>query len=153
MDRIKTASEMLKNADYEGKAQRSAKGRCVCHNAFKNDNIRMSENGEMTVSGLDSCTYGVCASDLAQLIRRYIKSDLADEAGVADIIDSYRSERPITDGEMEIIRGLLVYPYKFLKLCNEHYNKRRVCISEAAVERFENCAKCGDREMKFAMSI
>lgn len=153
MERVKMASELLEKADYTEIAQRAAETRQVCHNSFKNDNVRKAESGEIIVSGLDGCTYGPCAADVAHLIRRYIKNENADEMGIADIIDSYKQVRSISDRETEIIRGMLIYPYKFFKLCNEHYNKRRVCISEAAVERFENCAAGRDRELELALSV
>ena len=59
---------------------------------------------------------------------RYMKSEAADERGIAKIIESYSSLRTLSDNDLGIIKGMLVYPYKFLKLCNEHYNKRRVDV-------------------------
>ena len=105
------------------------------------------------MAGLDGCTCDLSITDVAHLIRRYIKSDTASEEGIAAILESYGSVRPVSRKELGIIKGMLVYPYKFLKLCNEHYNKRRVCISEASVERFENCIKQREKEVSLAMSI
>ena len=152
-DRIKMASELLVKSDYTGAVINAAQRRHVCHNAFKNDNVRKSETGNIIVSGLDGCTCDVSITDVAHLIRRYIKSEAADESGISAILESYGKTRSISADELGIIMGMLIYPYKFLKLCNEHYNKRRVCISEASVERFENCVERREREMSLAMSI
>lgn len=153
MDRIHMAQELLKKAGYEEMSELAMKKKTVCHNAFKNDNVRKCENGSVTVSGLSGCTVGLGITDVAHLIRRYIKGDAANERGIEEIITCYGKYRSISDSDRDIIRGMLIYPYKFLKLCNEHYNKRRVCISEAAVERFESCAQRREREKNFAMSI
>ena len=153
MDRIKQASELLEKSGYWEAVKHAEKKRSICHNSFKNDNVRKNEDGTITVSGLDGSSIDVSITDTANIIRRYMKSEAADERGIAKIIESYSSLRTLSDNDLGIIKGMLVYPYKFLKLCNEHYNKRRVCISEAAVERFETCAEGRDKEVKLAMSI
>ncbi len=153
MDRIHMAGELLQRAGYEEVSGQAEKDRSICHNSFKNDNVRKCESGEVIVSGLNGCTVDLSITDVAHLIRRYIKGETADERGVEKILDCYDKYRSISDSDRNIIRGMLIYPYKFLKLCNEHYNKRRVCISEAAVERFESCVDRRERETKFAASI
>lgn len=153
MERIEQSEELLKMSDCRGISKEAAQKRFICHNSFKNDNVRKDENGKIIVAGLDGCTCDVSITDVAHLIRRYIKSDTASEEGIAAILESYGSVRPVSRKELGIIKGMLVYPYKFLKLCNEHYNKRRVCISEASVERFENCIKQREKEVSLAMSI
>jgi len=152
-ERINMAEELLKKSDYLGVSTAAEKAYCVCHNSFKNDNVRITENGNIIISGLDGCTYDLSILDLAHLIRKYIKSGNADEYGISLILENYSRYRSITSAESDVVKGMLIYPYKFLKLCNEHYNKRRLCISEAAVERFENCIAGKDREMRLVRSI
>ena len=153
MERIKEAEELLKNAGLPEAAAETDERKLVCHNAFKNDNVRKSADGRVIVSGLDGCTRDMSAGDVAHLIRRYIKNPAASQDGVRTVLESYSAKRPLSEAELGIIRGMLIFPYKFLKLCNEHYNKRRVCISEAAVERFENCVSSGDREVRLAGGV
>lgn len=153
MERIKYAENLLKKSNYGLVSDKAEKTYSICHNSFKNDNVRRTEDGQIIISGLDGCTYDVSIIDVAHLIRKYTKSDNADEYGVSLILENYSKYRGITSEETDVIKGMLSYPYKFLKLCNEHYNKRRVCISEASVERFENCVERRDIEMRLAMSI
>lgn len=153
MERIKEAEELLKNAGLPEAATETDERKLVCHNAFKNDNVRKSADGRVIVSGLDGCTRDMSAGDVAHLIRRYIKNPAASQDGIRTVLESYSAKRPLSEAELGIIRGMLIFPYKFLKLCNEHYNKRRVCISEAAVERFENCVSSGDREVRLAGGV
>lgn len=153
MERINMAGELLKKADFRCAAESADKKHSICHNAFKNDNVRKTEDKKVIVSGLYECTVDVSITDVAHLIRRYIKTENADEKGIEEIIESYRKIREVSDNDLTIIKGLIVYPYKFLKLCNSHYNKRRVCISAAAVERFENCVANFKKELYLADSI
>jgi len=153
MDRIRYAESLLNKSNYESISDKAASAYCVCHNSFKNDNVRKSEEGNIIISGLDGCTYDISIIDVAHLIRKYTKSDNADKYGVSLILENYSKYRGITSEETDVIKGMLAYPYKFLKLCNEHYNKRRVCISEASIERFENCVAHRDVEMQLATSI
>lgn len=152
-ERIKYAEDLLKKSNYMTISEKASKAYSICHNSFKNDNVRKSEDGEIIISGLDGCTYDLSIIDVAHLIRKYTKNDTADEYGVSLILENYSRPRCITSEETDVIKAMLSYPYKFLKLCNEHYNKRRVCISEASIERFENCIARRDREMQLAMSI
>lgn len=153
MERIRYAENLLKKSNYGVVSEKAAEAYSICHNSFKNDNVRKAEGGEIIISGLDGCTYDVSIIDVAHLIRKYTKSDNADEYGVSLILENYSKYRGITSEETDVIKGMLSYPYKFLKLCNEHYNKRRVCISEASIERFENCVARRDKEMQLAWSI
>lgn len=153
MERIEKATELLKKSRVEEAAKKAENKHNICHNSFKNDNVRKTEKSSIIVSGLYGCTVDISVIDVAHLIRRYIKTDNADERGIAEILKNYGDIRSISDDEMGIIKGMLVYPYKFLKLVNEHYNKRRVCISAAAVERFETCVDRYEKEMRLAESI
>ncbi len=153
MDRIHTAEELMHGSGFDEASQRAEENRTVCHNAFKGDNVRKAETGNVIISGLEGCTYDVSITDVAHLIRRYIKNADADERGISAVLESYADKRAVSKQDIGIIKGMLVYPYKFLKLCNEHYNKRRVCISEAAVERLEGCVSRREREYALAMSI
>lgn len=153
MERIKKASELLTKSRVKEAVENAKNKNNICHNSFKNDNVRKCENGSIIISGLYGCTIDISVIDVAHLIRRYIKTDNADEKGIAKILDDYGSLRHISDGDLGVIKGMLVYPYKFLKLVNEHYNKRRVCISAAAIERFEMCVDRYEKEMRLAESI
>lgn len=153
MERIRYAENLLKKSNYSFVSEKAGKSYSICHNSFKNDNVRKAEDGEIIIAGLDGCTYDVSIIDVAHLIRKYTKSDNADECGVSLILENYSEYRGVTSEETDVIKGMLSYPYKFLKLCNEHYNKRRVCISEASIERFENCVARRDREMQLSLSI
>ena len=153
LERINHAAELLKKADCERLLLEADKKQSICHNAFKGENIMRGENGNALVSGLAGCTADMSIADLSVILRKYIKNTSADEKGIISIIGAYDEVRSVNSEEMGVIKGMLVYPYKFLKLCSEHYNKRRVCISEAAVERFMRCTERREKEDILAESL
>lgn len=112
----------------------------VCHNAFKGDNVKILKNGCTTVTNLDKCSKNFTVWDLADFIRRLIKTEVFDENQLLEIINSYKNVRNIDDNDMNILKAFLMFPQKFLSICNEYYNKRSVCISDAMMERFSKSA-------------
>ena len=47
---------------------------------------------------------------------------------------------PLSENDLTLLQGMLLYPEKFLRLVNEYYNKRRVCVSPAMGERLAAAA-------------
>ncbi|HIT73701.1 MAG TPA: hypothetical protein IAD10_08590, partial [Candidatus Fimicola cottocaccae] len=98
------------------------------------------ENGCTTVTNLDKCSKNFTVWDLADFIRRLIKTEVFDDNQLLEIINSYKNVRNIDDNDMNILKAFLMFPQKFLSICNEYYNKRSVCISDAMMERFSKSA-------------
>ena len=111
----------------------------ICHNAFKGENIRQDENGNLLVTGFSKCTYDSNMVDLAMYFRRYLKKQQWDIEVIQKMFYAYVSENTLSLQDKKILLALFIYPEKFLSLCNEYYNKRRVCVSPAMLERMEVC--------------
>ena len=125
----------------------------VCHNSFKGDNIRLLENGKKTVTNLDKCSYNFNVADVSDFLRRLIKTELLEFSDIYKILNSYKEIRNINENEKNILKALLIFPQKFLTICNEYYNKRSVCISEAMLERFEKSAILIKKNYDFAQNL
>lgn len=139
MKKVQQAEKILKVSQYEKCVWNSKNKITICHNAFKPENIRLTENGTIIITGFEKCTYDCNVTDLAEYLRRYLKTENCNNKTIQGILQSYHEVRKISKEEFNIIYGMLIYPYKFLKLCNEYYNKRRVCVSEAMIQRMEKC--------------
>ena len=57
------------------------------------------------------------------------------------MLESYGKHCPLSAADLTILRGMLVYPEKFLRLVNEYYNRRRACVSPAMQERLAAAAR------------
>ena len=106
-ERIRYAEELLEKSNYSIVSENASKVYSICHNSFKNDNVRKAEDGEIIIGGLDGCTYDLSIIDVAHLIRKYTKSDNAGEYGVSLILENYSKYRGITSEETDVIKGML----------------------------------------------
>jgi len=139
LERVKEAEELLLTSGYEAEMERATQERIVCHNAFKGENIRQDEMGKIYVTGFGKCAFDSPLTDLAAFFRRYLKKTDGDIEIAAEILEAYSQKRQLSSDNIRILQGMLTYPDKFMRLCNEYYNKRRSCVSGAMQERMGDC--------------
>ena len=139
-ERSDDAVSMLKSSGYMKLAADAGERRTFCHNSYKGENIRVRDGTEdIFITGFTRCAYDCHVTDLAEYLRRYLKSPDADIRTLLDVIKAYDKIKTVTKTEMDVMLAMLTYPYKFMKLVNEYYNKRQVYISGAQKDRFERC--------------
>ena len=141
MGQVREAEELLQKGGYREAVDRAAKEGAFCHNAYKGEALRVSEKGEIFVGSFDKCGSELPLADLAAYLRRYFKKTEGSAAGVAAMLESYGKHCPLSAADLTILRGMLVYPEKFLRLVNEYYNRRRACVSPAMQERLAAAAR------------
>lgn len=147
-EKAEQSLSMLLSSKYNELMEQAKQEKSLCHNAYKGDNIRMLDSGSLFVSGFQKCAYDYCMIDLAEFLRRSMKNEECQTSTLADILEAYHNIRPISTDDRELIFAMLTYPYKFLKLCNEYYNKRRVYISNAIIQKLEHCVILSERNDK-----
>ena len=141
MGQVREAEELLQKGGYREAVDSAAKEGAFCHNAYKGEALRVSEKGEIFVGSFDKCGSELPLADLAAYLRRYFKKTEGSAAGVAAMLESYGKHCPLSAADLMILRGMLVYPEKFLRLVNEYYNRRRACVSPAMQERLAAAAR------------
>ncbi len=139
IEKTQEAVERLASSGYEQVVQRAKDEKVFCHNTFKGENIRCMENGDVHVTGFEECAYDIPLVDLVAYLRRYLKKTDGGIGTAEEMLHRYHEKRPLSKQDMNIMIGILTYPDKFMRLCNEYYNKRQVCISPAVRERMELC--------------
>lgn len=141
MEQAKQAEEYLQKGDYGAAVKQAAETGAFCHNAYKGETLRLNEKDEIFVGSFDKCSSELPLADLAYYLRRYFKKTEGTAAGVAGMLERYGKHQPLSESDLTILQGMLVYPEKFLRLVNEYYNKRRACVSPAMQERLAAAAK------------
>lgn len=139
MEKIEQAKQLFLEVDYNHEIKKVESQKTVCHNAFKGENIRQDQKGNIYITGFSKCTYDNHMVDLAMYFRRFLKKQQWDSSIIEQMFATYEAENPLSVQDKKILLALLIYPEKFLSLCNEYYNKRQVCVSPAMLERMENC--------------
>ena len=61
--------------------------------------------------------------------------------GVLAMLNAFEKQYTLSEKDLLLLQGMLLYPEKFLRLINEYYNRRRACISPAMEERLQAAAQ------------
>lgn len=118
------AIDILENSEYKQLAQGAKNQGLFCHNNYREENIIINVNGTYTVN-FENCSCDIQMVDLANIIRRYMKKPYCEETEAYQLLEIYNNIRPISKEEMKVLLAMLIFPYKFIKVCNLYYNKRR----------------------------
>ena len=135
------AEELLCRGGYAEAIARTAPEGGFCHNAYKGEALRQETDGRIFVGNFDKCSAELPLADLAAYIRRYFKKTEGTAAGISAMLERYGRHCPLSERDMILLQGMLLYPEKFLRLINEYYNRRRTCVSPAMRERLAAAAK------------
>lgn len=141
MAQAEEAEALLQEGGYGEAVKRAEKEGAFCHNAYKGESLHLTAKGEILVGGFDRCGCELPLADLAAYLRRYLKKTDGCGDGVKRMLDVYGKSCPLSEKDLILLQGMLVYPEKFLRLVNEYYNKRRACVSPAMQERLASAAQ------------
>jgi len=144
---LKKASDVFQSTLYRTACSDAAQNHEICHNSFKGEHVLCDEQNHLYVTGWEHASFDVPLLDLAAYIRRFVKKTQADPRVGEKILKAYDKQKRLKKQDCLLLKGFLTYPEKFLRLCNEYYNKRRVCVSPAVRERMENCI-LADQKLK-----
>ncbi len=151
MAQAEEAAALLQKGGYPEAVDKGAAEGAFCHNAFKGEALRRDEKGNIFVGSFDKCTSELPLADLAAYLRRYFRKTEGTDAG--ELLERYSRQKPLSDNDLIILQGMLIYPEKFLRLVNEYYNKRRACVSPAMQERLAAAAREEELGMEWKKNI
>jgi hypothetical protein len=140
MEQAGEAASLLEKGGYSKEVDRAATEGAFCHNAYKGEALRLGEKGEIFVGSFDKCSSELPLADLAYYLRRYWKKTEGNAKGIMKMLEKYNEHMPLSEDDLTLLQGMLLYPEKFLRLVNEYYNKRRACVSPAMGERLAAAA-------------
>ncbi|MFI3175560.1 MAG: hypothetical protein R3Y53_10250 [Bacillota bacterium] len=133
MEQAKNAQEFLKDGNYQDLANRVAEQSLFCHNTYKGDSLRQ-EKGVLYVGGFEYVNSDLPLQDVSNYLKRFLRKVGGGKEEIYQLLSVYCEENSMTKEEFICLKALAVYPEKFLKIINEHYNKRRCCRSSAMEE-------------------
>lgn len=153
MERAEEAEDLLRKGNYGDALEDAAVRGAFCHNAYKGEALRQNRDGRVYVGNFDKCSRELPLADVAFYLRRYMKKTEGEEAGVWGMLESYGRHCPLSEGDLTVLQGMLVYPEKFLRLVNEYNNRRRSCVSPAMGERLAAAAREEEKGMELKRII
>ncbi len=118
------AMKFVYKENYEDHIQLARDKQTIVHGHYNYHQIKKVDDG-MIVSGFERSGYDVQLTDLAYVVRRIMQKNKWDPALLLDILKEYHKIRPLTAREWGIMKGMIIFPDKFAKLCNTYYHSKR----------------------------
>lgn len=124
MEDAKEAKELVKESSYNRVLARAKEGRTFCHEKFTNHNIQIKDD-IMMITNFEHICYKLQLYDLLRFFEKVMrKCDWDIDKGMA-ILDSYQRVKGMDQDEYTLFYAMLLFPDKYWRLSNQHYNTRR----------------------------
>lgn len=124
--------EELEQSDYSQIVMENKNA--VCHGECNQHNILSTSEG-VAFTNFEHWNYGIQTSDLCQFMRKILEKHRWNRELGNMMLRTYESVRPFSDGEIQILKLQLSYPWKFWKLANFYTNSSKVWISQKNTEK------------------
>lgn len=131
--------EQLKASAYAEIAEVSYKKGLVCHGDYNHHNIIMMKR-EIATTNFERSYLGVQIADLYHFMRKIMEKHNWNQIIGRNMLDQYRSIRPIENEELYHLSLRLSYPEKFWKIANHYYNTNKAWIPGKNIEKLEALA-------------
>ena len=126
MELQEMALEFLNPDNYEQLIKLARQERTLAHHKYTYHNLKKTSDNSIILSGLEKSGYDVQLTDVAYVIRRIMEKNEWNVELLFNIMNEYSKIRPLSLQEWDIIKGMIIFPERFAKLCNKYfYTKRR----------------------------
>ena len=122
------AATRLEKGSYSSLADKTSKAKSFCHHDYCHRNVICGKQG-VFVKGFDYCCREIRVKDVVDMLRRHLKNCSWSLENTKQILDSYCSVSPLEKDELEVLKVMLSFPYKFWSVSNKFYNSKR-CWAE-----------------------
>jgi CotS family spore coat protein len=131
------AIKTLENSGYTQLAAQVEAEKSFCHHDYTNRSVRINHQGQAYVKDFQQCCYDIPISDLANIMKRYMRKCEWDRVKAQRVIEIYHEICPITYEEFQVLTVMLKFPHRFWRVCNRYYNSRRTWNSEILCNRLQ----------------
>ncbi len=142
IDEISKSINILENSHYYDICKENDKI-SICHHDLAYHNILIKED-EAYFIDFDYAILDLKVNDLCNFITKVIKNFGFDISKANIILNSYSDVYSITDKELEVLYGLLSFPYDFYDISKNYYTKRKDWDDEVFLNRL--IKKCNYKE-------
>ena len=110
---------------YERLIRVARQRQTIAHHKYTYHNIKRVDEENVILSGFERSGYDVQLTDVAYVIRRIMQKNEWDLDLLVNIINEYSKIRPLSSNEWDIMKGMIIFPDRFSKLCNKYYYSKR----------------------------
>lgn len=144
--RAEEAVSRLEDSGYDRIVGEAREKRTFCHNSFKSGNFMLTRSGGVFIESMPKIAYDIPVWDIAFFLRRMMKRPDFDAEYTVRILDTYAKYSDFSRNDESVVEAILLFPWKFMSLCNEYYNKKRNYCLIPAAERFQRCVEASLNE-------
>lgn len=110
---------------YQKLMDQAVEKKSIAHHKYTYHNIITTKEEGTIITGFEKSGYDVQLIDLAYLTRRIMQRNRWDIDLLITIIEAYNKLIPLSQEEWGIMKGMIIYPERFAKLCNQYYHSKR----------------------------
>ena len=121
-ERMRQALQLLEGTGYLRRFNKAKEKNHICHSSLKEENLHISSD-DIYITKLDAAMVNYQLNDLCGLIRRREKKH--KDLSHSRILEVYSGILPLETEEEVILEAMLLYPFAFIKLVMEYYQKKR----------------------------
>jgi CotS family spore coat protein len=130
------AIESFKFFSYKKLVEKAQIEKSFCHNDYAYHNILISYDGQqIMLLDFDYCVIDIRIKDIASLIHRNLKKCFWDIGRAEYILNSYHSEKALSNDELKGIYTYLLFPTDFWRIANQYYIEKKDWNKETFVNK------------------
>lgn len=124
MEDAKEAIDAMSKVNYDKVLEKAKENKVFCHDKFTNHNLQIRDNNFM-ITNFEYICFKIQLYDLLRFFEKVMrKMDWDQELGML-LLKTYNDVKGFTDEEYKIFYAMLLFPDKYWRLSNQHYNTRR----------------------------
>ncbi len=120
-----------------------------CHHDYTHHNIVIDNDEKFNVVDFDYCKREIRSYDVANFITKVLKKNNWDIEICKNIIESYDKVSKLSDDEIFLIYGFLMFPQRFWRLSNRYFYNDMLIRQNVFMNHFEKILNEKDEYMEF----
>ncbi len=120
-----------------------------CHHDYTHHNIVIDNDEKFNVVDFDYCKREIRSYDIANFIIKVLKKNNWDIEICKNIIESYDKVSKLSDDEIFLIYGFLMFPQRFWRLSNRYFYNDMLIRQNVFMNHFEKILNEKDEYMEF----
>lgn len=134
---MKTSMHMLEKVDICAFDENIKLKMPICHNLLKEEHL-LHDADRLYVTTFSQACIDSWVVDICGLIQRYAKALPLRPYRIGQILELYDKYNSLGQADLDILYALLKFPYKYVKICNQYYSKKRTWTPSAIINRVES---------------
>lgn len=145
----KEAYALFEVSKYYDMCKIAEEEKSFCHHDYTHHNIVIDNDERFNVVDFDYCKREIKSYDIANFITKVLKKNNWNIEICKNIIESYDNVIKLSDDELFLIYGFLLFPQRFWRLSNRYFYNEMLIRQTVFMNHFEKLLNEKDEYMEF----